>query len=153
MALGMFLIGSFLVSLICFVCITGYAKAETHYVNPGESIQTAIDNAQSGDTVIVNSGTYFENITITKQIKLEGESASATIINGGGVAFGIQIVIAAGMNNLILSPENSYPNIIGVLFGMFMQFLGLTLILNKLSLEHENILRELKLTKKLIKDE
>ena len=91
LALGMFLIGSFLVSLICFVCITGYAKAETHYVNPGESIQTAIDNAQSGDTVIVNSGTYFENITITKQIKLEGESASATIINGGGVAFGIQI--------------------------------------------------------------
>lgn len=69
------------------------------------------------------------------------------------VIVGVYMTIFAGMNNLILSPENSYPNIIGVLFGMFMQFLGLTLILNKLSLEHENILRELKLTKKLIKDE
>lgn len=37
------------------------------------AIQTAIDNATDGDTIIVNAGTYTESITINKSINLVGK--------------------------------------------------------------------------------
>jgi len=45
-------------------------------------IQDAIDNANSGDTIIVYSGKYTENIVIDKSIYLEGESKDNTVISG-----------------------------------------------------------------------
>jgi parallel beta-helix repeat protein len=53
------------------------------YVNPGESIQNAIDFANDGDTVFVYSGTYFESIAIRKSITLEGQNRESTIIDLG----------------------------------------------------------------------
>ena len=35
-------------------------------------IQDAIDNASSGDTILVNSGTYFENVNVTEPLILSG---------------------------------------------------------------------------------
>ncbi len=46
------------------------------------SIQDAIDDASSGDTVFVYNGTYFENIELEKSIKLIGEDTYTTIIDG-----------------------------------------------------------------------
>ena len=46
------------------------------------SIQQAINAAAPGDTVHVNSGTYFENININKTITLVGENPETTIIDG-----------------------------------------------------------------------
>ncbi len=57
------------------------AEAITIYVNPGESIQTAIDNANPGDTVFVHNGIYYENLIIDKTIKLLGENKNTTIID------------------------------------------------------------------------
>jgi len=54
-------------------------------VNGGSNyttIQEAIDNAESGDTIYVYSGTYNENIIITKNIILTGENRETTIIDG-----------------------------------------------------------------------
>jgi len=48
------------------------------------SIQEAIDSASNNDTLFVSKGTYFENIKITKSIKLIGEDKNTTIINGNG---------------------------------------------------------------------
>jgi parallel beta-helix repeat protein len=46
-------------------------------------IQSAIDNASTGDTVFVYNGTYTENVIISKTIDLIGEKRDNTIIDGG----------------------------------------------------------------------
>ena len=48
------------------------------------SIQEAIDSASDNDIIFVSNGTYFENIKITKSIKLIGEDKNTTIITGNG---------------------------------------------------------------------
>lgn len=46
------------------------------------TIQEAVDVASSGDTVLVKSGTYHQNVTINKQISLIGEDSETTILYG-----------------------------------------------------------------------
>ncbi|HEC75653.1 MAG TPA: hypothetical protein ENI33_00130, partial [Thermoplasmatales archaeon] len=51
-------------------------------------IQSAIDNASNGDTIVVHDGTYKENVVIDKEITLI--NGSKPIIDGmGGIAFNI----------------------------------------------------------------
>jgi hypothetical protein len=75
------------------------AVASTVYVSPGGidsptcggvdqkclTIQHAVDQASSGDTVQVSPGTYHEAVTITKGVNLQGAGAASTIIDGTGV--------------------------------------------------------------------
>ena len=46
------------------------------------SIQEAIDNANPGDTIIVQKGIYYEHLLIDKSIYLIGEDKNTTIIDG-----------------------------------------------------------------------
>jgi parallel beta-helix repeat protein len=55
--------------------------AFTSSISPGY-IQGLIDNASSGDTIYIPSGTYYENIVIDKSISLIGENKNTTIIDG-----------------------------------------------------------------------
>jgi hypothetical protein len=50
-------------------------------VQPGQSIQAAIDLALDGDLIIVRPGKYDENIIMNKRVKLQGSSAFSTLIN------------------------------------------------------------------------
>jgi len=53
------------------------------YVNEGESIQQAINNAKCGNNIIVENGTYFENIVINKPyLNIIGKGCNTTIIDG-----------------------------------------------------------------------
>jgi parallel beta-helix repeat protein len=58
------------------------------------TIQSAINSASSGDTVIVKKGVYYENPVITTSIALIGENSNETIImlsSGRGGSNGISI--------------------------------------------------------------
>ena len=49
-----------------------------------DTIQDAIDNASSGNRIIVYEGTYEENIVIDKSVDIFGEDGGTTLIDGGG---------------------------------------------------------------------
>jgi len=76
----------FIISL-CVIFASAPAFPATITVSPGQSIQEAINAAQNGDTILVNAGTYIENLNFKgKQITVQSTAgASATIIDGGGV--------------------------------------------------------------------
>jgi len=82
------------------------------YIN----IQDAIDNASSGDTVFVYSGTYYENLFIDKSIDLTGENKDTTIIDGDG--WGIVIYLYVKSINISgLTIYNSGSDRPGILIG------------------------------------
>jgi parallel beta-helix repeat protein len=59
-----------------------------------DTIQEAVNAAHQGDTVMVRSGTYRENVVVNKSISLIGESPATTKVDGGGV--GPTLLITAG---------------------------------------------------------
>ncbi|UCF07629.1 MAG: right-handed parallel beta-helix repeat-containing protein [Thermoplasmata archaeon] len=54
-------------------------------------IQDAINDADSGNTILVSRGTYYGNLVVDKTLNLTGEDPSNTIINGSGTGDVIQI--------------------------------------------------------------
>lgn len=69
-----------LAALVLGLPATSYAD-DTVTVEPGESIQAAIDRAEPGTTIEIEEGTYRESLLIKKDgIELEGEGRKSTRI-------------------------------------------------------------------------
>jgi parallel beta-helix repeat protein len=65
-------------------------------IYPGQSIQGAINSAQSGDTIFVHSGTYYESVVVNKTVALVGEHRETTIIDGNGIIVNVDNVAISG---------------------------------------------------------
>jgi parallel beta-helix repeat protein len=76
--------------LLSLQAITCSASAKTIYVEPGNSIQKAVDSSHSGDTIIVKPGTYSGGIEIsTANITIMSNSPYKAIIKAKDNAFNI----------------------------------------------------------------
>ena len=62
------------------------------------SITDAIGNASVGDTILVQSGTYYENPIIDKSLTLQGENSANTIVVGKGASGGASVFTIAADN-------------------------------------------------------
>ena len=79
------------------------APPRTIYVpDDYEKIQWAVDNATSGDTIIVHDGIYDENIDVIKQLTIRSENGSANCI-----------MSASTPNDHVFSVTANYVNISG----------------------------------------
>ncbi len=61
-----------LVAAIVLAVLTGSASAAVHQVQPGESIQAAIDAAAPGDTIEIHRGRYAGHLLVNKPLTLRG---------------------------------------------------------------------------------
>jgi parallel beta-helix repeat protein len=67
------------------------------------TIQDAIDNATTGDTIYIYNGTYYETIDITLNgITIEGENKDNTIIDGAGSAATESTVLIDNNNSITI---------------------------------------------------
>jgi parallel beta-helix repeat protein len=85
----MLLAGIIFLSFVTVFCPfeTCDAAGNTLYVGGGgpgnyTKIQDAVNAANGGDIIYVDSGTYYENIAISKNITLTGEDRDNTVIDG-----------------------------------------------------------------------
>jgi hypothetical protein len=99
------------ISLINF-CFAISDQNRVKIVNPGQSIQTAINNANDGDTILVRAGTYYESVVVNKTVSVVGESPSGTVIDGKDTAQYIFHVVASNVfiENFTLKGTNPDPN-------------------------------------------
>jgi hypothetical protein len=71
-----------LVISLCLPYATLAATALAFSVSPNQSIQTAIDAAAPGDTVLLEDGIYYQQVTITKPLTLRARNGGKATISG-----------------------------------------------------------------------
>lgn len=104
-----------LFSVAIIFMISGLAPAAIITVGPGESIQAAIDKADSGDIIKVKSGTYKESIDVNKRLTLIGVDAGegapiidSAHINADSCEFrGFNVENPMGFGIAVLSDNNN----------------------------------------------
>ena len=79
----------FLATGILCATMTQPVQAATHAVLPGASIQAKIDIAVAGDIVAIFGGTYNEDITVNKSIRLVEVSGQQVIFTGNVTFSGV----------------------------------------------------------------
>ena len=122
----------FALLLIALLAFAAPVTAATITINPGNPIQAVVNNATSGDTIILNPGTYFQsNIPISKTITIRantsyGGTAANTIIDGTKSGFPIFAVSSGSVTLDSLTFTNSsagnggaiYNNAVGMILSI-----------------------------------
>jgi nitrous oxidase accessory protein len=109
--------GTLAVAAIIMIISAGAVRTS---VEPGESIQAAVNAATSGDTIDVPSGVYHENLNISKQIVLHGIGrplidsgaigSAVTLRADGSEVSGFQIRTSRRTGIYVLSSNNTLRN-------------------------------------------
>src|SRR5688500_2749231 len=96
--------------LLGCAAVTAQAQ-QTIVVNPGDSIQNAVNQAVAGDTVLVRAGTYAQKVSIAGKnglsnafVTLKGDPGA--IVDGTGLA-------PVGRQGLITIADSSYIRVDG----------------------------------------
>ena len=70
------------------------------FVEPGQSIAQAVDNAQDGDRLVIKSGFFNESmVLVNKSLSIVGESSENTIVDGGRTA---QVIFQVVANDVLI---------------------------------------------------
>lgn len=77
-----------LVLIAASFAFIGNAAAATYTVNPGDSIQAAINGAVDGDTIIITDGDYVENVLVDKSVAIISEGVYEHYVEEGYYAEG-----------------------------------------------------------------
>ncbi len=91
----------FLVALFSFAVL---ASAKTINV-PGDfsTIQAALNAASDGDVIAVAAGSYFESLTVTKSVSIEGVNKETTVLDGSsGRSRQLPAVLVRGTKSVTL---------------------------------------------------
>ncbi len=100
--------GAFILLPFAFCLLPYLTFTQIIHVNPGESIQEAINSADTGDTLLVSDGTYYENIqfmgkaiTVASQYIIDGDTShiTNTIIDGSQPAHPDSAAVVMFVNN------------------------------------------------------
>ena len=97
---------TFLIGISIFILLTNCAGAAILTVDPTPgvgnytSIQDAINASTAGDTILVQSGTYYEHVVVNKQLTLQGVDSGAGLPVVDGNASWYTIILSA--NNCTL---------------------------------------------------
>ena len=83
--------------LIAMMAVLSSLTSATISVQPGGSIQSAIEAAEPGQIIEVQNGTYLEQINLTKSLYLKGLGRPIIDASGKGSA----ITISAGGSTLL----------------------------------------------------
>ena len=98
------------------------------------TIQAAIDAPETldGHTILVDSGTYHENIVVNKSISLIGENSSNTIVDGGGVGTVLNITANnVTVSNFTIKKSSTEIDPLGILYiGLILNGCNNTIIQN-----------------------
>jgi len=69
----------------CVCCYSVLQATVIHVPSDYDTIQEGINAGIPGDTVLVASGTYYENVRMAEGINLFGSGSDQTVIDGGGI--------------------------------------------------------------------
>lgn len=101
-----------LVALFIFLAIAPRVSAATVTVSPGQSIQSAVNAAASGETITVQPGSYNEKINLSKSnitLKASGKvnTKAISVTGNGNTVFGFTISDAAADAGITVKANNN----------------------------------------------
>jgi parallel beta-helix repeat protein len=119
-----------LASSLAIASTTNAAAAQTITVGAGssyETIQSAVNAASAGDTIVVKGGTYYENVVVNKAITIRAASGATPVVDAGRKGPAFRVRAAATVNGFTVRNSGYYNS------AIYVSGTGATIANNKVS--------------------